>query len=174
MSSAAAARLRHSVLLSVVVTRVRIFSLAPTLAAFQANMLYTGAYQQCSCCCTCCRLLNTTLVANISICPIKLYGKAGLGVSRRTAIRLSCTARCHKSAYTHLHFGGLEHCCASQTHMNISHHTIRDFTPNSATPAVQIPAKPSQTQVSSQTQYNLLAKGISCWQKADAVTSRSH
>ena len=103
-------------------------------------------------------LLNTILVANISICPIKLYGKAGLGVSRRTAIRLSCTARHHKSAYTHLHFGGLEHCCASQTHMNISHHTIRDFTPNSAIPAVQIPAKPSQTQVSSQGQYNLLAK----------------
>ena len=35
---------------------------------------------------------------------------------------------------------GLEHCCAQ---MDISHHTIRDYTPNSAPPAVQIPAKPS-------------------------------
>ncbi len=43
--------------------------------------------------------------------------------------------------------------------MNISHHAIRDCTPNSATPAVQTPANPSQIQISSQARYKLLAKG---------------
>jgi len=42
--------------------------------------------------------------------------------------------------------------------MNISHHTIRDCTPNSATPAVQIPVNPSQIHLFSQAQYKLLAK----------------
>ncbi len=44
-------------------------------------------------------------------------------------------------------------------HMNISHHTIRDCTPNFATPAVQIPANPSQIHVFSQARYKLLGKG---------------
>ncbi len=43
--------------------------------------------------------------------------------------------------------------------MNISHHTIRDCTPNFATPAEQIPANPSQIPIFSQARYKLLAKG---------------
>ena len=49
--------------------------------------------------------------------------------------------------------------------LNISHRTIRDCSPNLATP-VQIPAKPSQVQNSSQ-------HGVSCWQKADAVKAKA-
>ena len=35
----------------------------------------------------------------------------------------------------------------------------RDYTPDSATPAVQIPANPSQIQIASPGRYKLLAKG---------------
>ena len=45
--------------------------------------------------------------------------------------------------------------------MNISHHTIRDCTPNSAFPAVQIPADPNQIQIFSQARYKLLANTLS-------------
>ena len=44
-------------------------------------------------------------------------------------------------------------------HINVSHHTIRDCTPNFAIPAVQFPANPSQIQIFSQARYKLLAKG---------------
>ena len=40
--------------------------------------------------------------------------------------------------------------------MNFSHHTIRDCSPNFATPAVQISTNPSQIQIISQAQYKLL------------------
>ena len=75
---------------------------------------------------------------------------------------------CHqKSAYTHLHFCGLEHCCASQTDKWTSV-TI----PSGIThPTLQPPLfRFLQTLARFKTPAQ---DGISCWQKADAVSSRS-
>ena len=74
------------------------------------------------------------------------------------AVLNTCTAAI-KSLLTHI--------CSSVALDTVVHpkltnghqsHTIRDYTPDFATPAVQIPANPSQIQIPSSGRYKLLAK----------------
>ncbi len=96
----------------------------------------------------------------ISVCQHLEVMTICLGTSAVVISRTYCTAAI-KTLLTHLCISvALNIIVHPQLTCEHRHHTIRDCTPNFATPAGQIPADPSQIQIFSQARYKLLTKVI--------------
>ena len=88
--------------------------------------------------------------------------------NRRIRTLFSIYSWHHKSAYTHLHFCGLAHCCASPTDTCISVIMPLGIAHQMLQPQLlRFPAMPSQIQILSQARLQVTSK------KADAVSSLS-